>query len=213
MLAIKKVSVVPLAENEGRIIDSFSTQDDKHTNAPSLNAVSNITGDLSNLTTTNKNSLVGATNEIKSEQNNTNSLLGDLSNLDTAEKSSLVGAVNELVPVELYSSVSGESGEITLSDDIENYKRVDIIANGHGILSVVSIFPQDNINTSFRLVSSNWSTGIVVTSKLYTCSENKITPSTMSNIYINTSKVIEYVRSDLSQDSWLITIHKVIGYK
>ena len=39
MLSIKKVQVVPLEINNGTIIDSFNTQDDHHTNAPSLNAV------------------------------------------------------------------------------------------------------------------------------------------------------------------------------
>lgn len=39
MLAIKKVQVVPLDENYGKIIDSFNTQDDKTKNAPSINAV------------------------------------------------------------------------------------------------------------------------------------------------------------------------------
>lgn len=40
MKTIRKVSVTPLQVNEGQIIDSFNTSDDKHTNAPSLNAVS-----------------------------------------------------------------------------------------------------------------------------------------------------------------------------
>lgn len=41
MITIKKVAVTPLPENSGTIIDSFNTSDDKHTNAPSLNAVEN----------------------------------------------------------------------------------------------------------------------------------------------------------------------------
>lgn len=39
MKTIRKVDVTPLPVNEGQIIDSFNTSDDKHTNAPSLNAV------------------------------------------------------------------------------------------------------------------------------------------------------------------------------
>lgn len=39
MKTIKKVAVTPLQENTGTIIDSFNTTDDKHTNAPSINAV------------------------------------------------------------------------------------------------------------------------------------------------------------------------------
>ena len=41
MIAIKKVAVTPVQTNNGTIIDSFNTQDDKHTNAPSINAVEN----------------------------------------------------------------------------------------------------------------------------------------------------------------------------
>lgn len=39
MKAIEKVAVTPVQVNNGTIIDSFNTSDDKHTNAPSLNAV------------------------------------------------------------------------------------------------------------------------------------------------------------------------------
>lgn len=39
MIGIKKVEVQPLDINYGKIIDSFSTTDDKTKNAPSLNAV------------------------------------------------------------------------------------------------------------------------------------------------------------------------------
>ena len=41
MLYIKKVGVTPLEPSSGQIIDSFSTVNDKHTNAPSINAVEN----------------------------------------------------------------------------------------------------------------------------------------------------------------------------
>lgn len=39
MKTIKKVAVTPVTPNTGDIIDSFNTSDDKHTNAPSINAV------------------------------------------------------------------------------------------------------------------------------------------------------------------------------
>lgn len=41
MKTIKKVAVTPVTPNTGDIIDSFSTLDDKTTNAPSINAVEN----------------------------------------------------------------------------------------------------------------------------------------------------------------------------
>lgn len=39
---IKKVSVTDIDENEGKIIDSLDTADDRHTNAPSLNVIDNL---------------------------------------------------------------------------------------------------------------------------------------------------------------------------
>lgn len=49
----------------------------------------NITGDLSDLTTTDKTSIVNAINEIDAE-------IGDLSDLNTTDKTSIVNAVNEV---------------------------------------------------------------------------------------------------------------------
>lgn len=42
MIGIKKVQVVPLDINYGKIIDSFNTTDDKTQNAPSINAVEQV---------------------------------------------------------------------------------------------------------------------------------------------------------------------------
>lgn len=45
MRAIKKVEVVPLDVNYGKIIDSFDTTDVKTRNAPSINAVETYVGE------------------------------------------------------------------------------------------------------------------------------------------------------------------------
>lgn len=82
MKAIKKVSTTPVQQNQGQIIDSFQTTDDKHTNAPSLNIVENrftsVEGDVSTLNTgvanlgTNKQNkaLYGTTEPASSLGNN-----------------------------------------------------------------------------------------------------------------------------------------------
>lgn len=46
MIGIKKVQVVALDVNDGKIIDSFNTQDNHQTNAPSLNAVENYVSNV-----------------------------------------------------------------------------------------------------------------------------------------------------------------------
>lgn len=59
MKRIKKVAVSPLPVNEAKVIDSFSTTDDKTINAPSINAVENYTYNKSSVyTKTEANNLL-----------------------------------------------------------------------------------------------------------------------------------------------------------
>ena len=58
MKAIKKVSVTPLADNTGVIIDSLNTTDDKHTNAPSIQAVNGALGNKANSSHTHTKSQI-----------------------------------------------------------------------------------------------------------------------------------------------------------
>lgn len=53
-------------------------------------------GTLSNLTTTDKTSLVGAVNEVNTKSSTNTTSIGTLSSLTTSEKTNLVGAVNEV---------------------------------------------------------------------------------------------------------------------
>jgi len=53
-------------------------------------------GTLSNLTTTEKNTLVGAINEVDGNADAANTAIGTLSSLTTTEKNSVVGAINEV---------------------------------------------------------------------------------------------------------------------
>ena len=52
MKRIKKVNVTPVASNTGTIIDSFSTSDNKHLNAPSIAAVEGYVGTVQTATGT-----------------------------------------------------------------------------------------------------------------------------------------------------------------
>ena len=61
-----------------------------------LSYVNGKIGDLSNLTTTAKNNVVSAINEVDSHADTNATNIGDLTTLTTTTKSSLVGAVNEL---------------------------------------------------------------------------------------------------------------------
>ncbi len=57
-----------------------------------VNSESSTVGDLSDLTTTSKTNVVSAINEVNGKANT----IGDLTNLTTTDKSSVVGAVNEV---------------------------------------------------------------------------------------------------------------------
>lgn len=64
MLSIKKVEVQPLDINYGKIIDSFSTTDDKTKNAPSINAVEEYA--VSNTTIQKVSTSITTTTETQS---------------------------------------------------------------------------------------------------------------------------------------------------
>ena len=57
----------------------------------------NMIGDLNDLTTTDKDSIVDAINEIVGDVSNISTAVGDLNDLTTTDKDSIVDAINELV--------------------------------------------------------------------------------------------------------------------
>lgn len=89
-------------------------------------------GNLVDLTTTEKSTIVDAINEInQTTTGSCSSSIGQLSNLSTTEKSTVVGAINELdgkiISAHiLYSNYSGTNSTITLSDNISNYNYIEI---------------------------------------------------------------------------------------
>ena len=62
-----------------------------------INNIYNLIGNLSDLATTDKNSVVAAINENVTSINNTNTKIGNLSDLATTDKDSVVDAINENV--------------------------------------------------------------------------------------------------------------------
>jgi len=69
MKTIKKVAVTPVTPNTGDIIDSFNTTDDKHTNAPSINAVETKMGTVQTATLTATKSNITFTLNFKRNMN------------------------------------------------------------------------------------------------------------------------------------------------
>lgn len=70
MKLIKKISATPVQENTGAIIDSLNTSDDKHTNAPSINAIKTyIDNEINNVETDFTNTQTGTITTTKSDIN------------------------------------------------------------------------------------------------------------------------------------------------
>lgn len=88
-------------------------------------------GTLSNLTTTEKSSIVGAINEVNSES----SSVGDLTTLTTTDKTSVVGAINE---VNGKANTIGDIANLTTTDKtsvVNSVNEVNAKANTIGNLS------------------------------------------------------------------------------
>lgn len=104
-----------------------TTADTAVTNAATAqttaNTATNNIGTMANLTTSEKNTLVGAINEVDGD-------IGNLASLDTTAKNSIVAAINELADgaeeYVLYNNESGSASTIVLNDLITNYDRVFI---------------------------------------------------------------------------------------
>lgn len=76
-------------------------------------------GTLSNLTTTDKSSLVNAINEVDSNSDSNATNIGTLSNLETTNKSTIVNAINEVVEKFNLSNIKTyDSSNITKSGPI-----------------------------------------------------------------------------------------------
>lgn len=76
-------------------------------------------GDLTELETTNKSTLVAAINEVVGNLDDAVDSIGELSDLDTTDKTSIVNAVNEVVSsVEDVDDKIKIAGYLTFTDDV-----------------------------------------------------------------------------------------------
>lgn len=118
--------------------------------------------------------------------------------------------LNEILnPVVLYES-NGESTDINLNDDYNDYSYIEIYAreSGNKILPIVKL-PKESTGFAINSLRSD-SGGIVIYSKKYNISSNKISISGSICVY-EVNNTINYIRTDV--DYWRISIIKVIGYK
>lgn len=145
--------------------------------------------------------------------NENSSKIGELNNLNTINKENLVSAVNEinLQKKVLYSNSNGSVDEITLSEDITDYDNIEIITTNDANIVLQMVKINSPKNKKFMLNYNIWDTGVLIISKIYSITTNKITPESNSALYMASNATIGYVRK--GQDNNRIKIIKVIGYK
>ena len=119
-------------------------------------------GSLSNLTTTDKETLVGAINEV-------NGQIIPISRGGTSGETLTEARTNlgVMTGVELYYNASGKHGTITLSDSISNYAAIKVLA-----------FNSDNLNISITIWNNGGNgceTAVTSTSPYIQNSENRMT--------------------------------------
>lgn len=177
--------------------ENYEVQDGTYTGGTDLNA---------NTFNTMQDNIEEAINESSNK-------VGELDDLNTTNKENLVAAINEinLQKKVLYNNSDGSVDEITLSEDITDYDNIEIIATNDAniVLQIVKI--NSPKNKKFMINYNIWDTGVLLISKIYSITTNKITPESNSALYMASNATIGYVRTN--QDSNRIKIIKVIGYK
>ena len=99
-----------------------------------VNNPQDLTGNLSNLTTTDKTNLVSAINELDSDIGSiNNNTIGDLSNLDTIDKSSIVNSINEVFNLNTPALTTINNSKGMLTGDINTNTTIlaDVTSYAH----------------------------------------------------------------------------------
>lgn len=167
-------------------------------------ALTNI-GTLANLDTAVKTSTVAAINEVVGD-------IGNKANLTTTAKTDLVSAINEIngeieVTTQLYLNASGTNTGFTISDNFDNYDRIEIFYTDNDLSGEMST-EFDTARSSkvylnmFNFASNNY---MYFRSKVLTFSGTSVTVSSSGEAAVgNTS---------YSTQTDSIKVLEVIGYK
>lgn len=112
--------------------------------------------------------------------------------------------------VELYNDSTGSAGEITLSDDIDNYSRIKIFYTSSSVEGFYEFIPK---STAIKIgIGCIYKTGslFIQTIGTYSCNEDKLTPQLAECGYLSTSSSGSSMHWDNTN---YCSIKKVIGYK
>ena len=115
--------------------------------------------------------------------------------------------INEhLSGVVLYNNTSGTTGDITLSDSLSNYSRIDVYC-AKGSDSNVCSFWKFDASITITAISQWGTTSYQLLSKRYTITNS----TTLTSSYSNYTNVIDGAITQGSENQ--IKVYKIVGYK
>ena len=117
---------------EGSNITRWTVEQGLQELATDLTALTASVGDLNDLTTTDKSSIVNAINDVVSALTTVVNNVGDLANLTTVDQSSIVNAINEIVSnvstlAGVVSALAGDVGDLTNLTTVDQSSLVNAI--------------------------------------------------------------------------------------
>lgn len=123
------------------------------------------------------------------------------------------GVYSAITPTVLYNNSSGSQGNITLSDTIANYKKIEILASitKNKVFTTTIYTEQLSYSSSVEVpISAMWHDGTTAAgmfSSFYTISGKTMT-------YVTSGRFYQYTNQDSANNTTnSIYIHKILGYK
>jgi len=164
-------------------------------------------GDYTMIVQANQNKKISKENIF----NDINTNIGDISQLETSDKTSVVNSINSLMPVILFEDTQGTMENITLNDDIANYKYYEIIyarQTGENVYGYSSIKMPTTYLTDVNFINSIYLGRIL---RIYSANIT-ISGTTLTRNYDN---YINFTGTNAFNFGSAISlaIYKVIGYK
>ena len=117
---------------EGGNIQRITVEEAKNEIVNQITTIISNTGDLADLSTTDKSNLVAAINEVLTTLTNTS---GDLADLSTTDKSNLVAAINEVL-----TTLTNTSGDLA---DLSTIDKSNLVAAINEVLTSISTVISD----------------------------------------------------------------------
>lgn len=123
---------------EGGNITRWTVEESIQAHAALISALDTKVGDLANLTTTDKSSIVNAINDVVSALTTVVNNIGDLASLTTVDQSSIVNAINELVTsIASVVALIGDLANLTTTDKSSIVNAINELVSSLSALSGV----------------------------------------------------------------------------